>query len=761
METFTVVSETKFYFRKEMKEMEKDERKVVYGIRGKLVSAVAMLLVACIMVVSSTYAWFTLSTAPEVTGISTAVGANGALEMLLLTKDADGHWVYNTGTVESGDDSNTYWGNLVDLGPDHTVNYGVSNITLYPSELNGSTINATSPLKTPSYGADGRVSGVNANTMYGIYKTAAGSESKAFYEAGANDYGFRAIGVASGLTPRQLEYREAVSNISTLMSQARQKASESLSANGTDLAGIAVKKALNAGTFTKAEVESIGKMINTLKASLGDINNAYRQAILAFGASSIVYDAIVGTSTDAQVIANATTVSDGFYNACKTAVEGNTDIVGVLTVVEGYLQPHGVTLPSEITDGIAAYQATYADVNEADVKFNGGTLDGTTYTAVISEGKDEYAYTDFDDSLLALVDIENIYMNEYKVSETDKNTLINSALSGIRVSMPTGSGVYADIADQCGDYQVDIKIDTSSYGVGVDVQMNAKMATDTTVNPVYIKDTYDTVNNKLPASGDTAMPLTEFYGYVIDLAFKTNADSSDLRLQQLPTDRIYNDNNNAETMGHGSSMTFQTVDNSFSTDQMKALMENIRIVFFNTDNGSIYATAKLNMAEGNTITNADGVTAYMYTYQTVDAYQLKTTTEGEGGVTTTTTTIYFKEETTDENDAPVVKYYSDYSKAADKVVELTPDQISALEAVKVDVPVENNKIVSLDQNQEKHVSALVYLDGTTIDNGDVAATANKSMTGTVNFQFTSSATLVPMEYGNLHTPGESSDNSGN
>ena len=57
----------------------------VKSIRKKLMAAVAMLLVACIMVVSSSYAWFTLSTAPEVTGIQTSVGANGNLEIALAT----------------------------------------------------------------------------------------------------------------------------------------------------------------------------------------------------------------------------------------------------------------------------------------------------------------------------------------------------------------------------------------------------------------------------------------------------------------------------------------------------------------------------------------------------------------------------------------------------------------------------------------------------------------------------------------------------
>ena len=59
------------------------------GHKKKLTAAVAMLLVSAIMVVSSTYAWFTLSTAPEVTGITTTVGANGNLEIALSPENGD------------------------------------------------------------------------------------------------------------------------------------------------------------------------------------------------------------------------------------------------------------------------------------------------------------------------------------------------------------------------------------------------------------------------------------------------------------------------------------------------------------------------------------------------------------------------------------------------------------------------------------------------------------------------------------------------
>ena len=56
-------------------------------LKSKLMAAVSMLLVSAIMVSVTTYAWFILSTAPEVKGMSTTVGSNGALEMALLNTE--------------------------------------------------------------------------------------------------------------------------------------------------------------------------------------------------------------------------------------------------------------------------------------------------------------------------------------------------------------------------------------------------------------------------------------------------------------------------------------------------------------------------------------------------------------------------------------------------------------------------------------------------------------------------------------------------
>ena len=56
------------------------KKNVKTSIRNRLVAAISMLLIASIMLVTSTYAWFTLSTAPEVKGINNSVAGNGSLE---------------------------------------------------------------------------------------------------------------------------------------------------------------------------------------------------------------------------------------------------------------------------------------------------------------------------------------------------------------------------------------------------------------------------------------------------------------------------------------------------------------------------------------------------------------------------------------------------------------------------------------------------------------------------------------------------------
>ena len=140
------------------------------GIKAKLMAATSLLLVSAILLSLTTYAWFILSTAPEVTEMQTTAGANGSLEIALQTgESANGilDRVGSSSAVSSLKEANSTWGNVVDLSDD---TYGLQGLSLLPARLNmnadGRTVRKSSPLKMPLFGQDGRISELaNLNSM--------------------------------------------------------------------------------------------------------------------------------------------------------------------------------------------------------------------------------------------------------------------------------------------------------------------------------------------------------------------------------------------------------------------------------------------------------------------------------------------------------------------------------------------------------------------------------------------------------------------
>lgn len=717
--------------------MQTQETKQTYGIKGKLISAVAMLLVAIIMVVSSTYAWFTLSTAPEVTGISTAVGANGALEMLLLTQDENGQWVYNETIYEEGD-KNTYWGNLVDV----SSGYGLDNIVLYPSKLAASGNDMLSSiLQFPTYGPDGRVSALSP-AVTGIYEKI--DDKSAFYPD--NGYGVRAVGASSGKTERQLAYRYALSVAGTQMSVAKTEAAEALQTNGADLADIAVRRANGQDEYTKADVANLIDMTGILRNDVVPaIEEAYKQYIIAFAASNAI-----GTAPEGQEAAY-----ESFYvNVENWFKENDADSTKENTIYTFADQTKGfaaetnlgitISLPDQVKTGIAALKDTRDNVVAADTALQ--NLYDTKTDA------DEIGWTEFSAALLKLVNIDELTVCGISVSgiREDTNAFVNKVAAamgttGIVLAMPTGGGVFADVADQCGDYDASITIEELKYGQMVIDGVPARMETESTVKPSYLNVVKGGVSGKEPAStGGANMPISEFYGYIIDLAFRTNAAESDLLLQTAPKDRIYSENTENElTWGKGSTMTFKSTTPDFSDAQVKALMKHIKIVFFtpaktSEESNTILAYAKLDV-DGSVTNVTTGVTANIYLYEKLSAVKC-TIPATDGGAPVT----IYKVGDTYYTDETCMTTYT----LADGVVPTEGESIDVERFIKDQA---DAVIKGLTQNYKENISVLVYLDGETITNGDVAATMSKSMTGSMNLQFASSATLVPMDYAQYQT----------
>lgn len=632
--------------------------KQLESIKKKLSAATAMLLVASTMMVSSTYAWFTLSTAPEVTGISTTVGANGNLEIALANAGGDATLVTSAAgdsmAIKAATAANLTWGNLVDLAD---PSYGLDKIVLLPAAINdgvvaGLTVNTDSPLQTPVYGADGRVNELKANTTTALYNGTGWTTSPS--------YGVRAIGALSGQSETTVAFREARAQLSQKAANAKNAATNAMVANGDALGNIIVKKALNDGaTFTSADVTTLKNMIAGLDTALGHIGEALKYAALGRAASAEFADATIYDAVKAEIAKTDSTTE----SVLKVFFGGAIDTANTSDVL------------------IAAYNkyvATVSAVSSASTKIN--ALSG-----------DNISWEDLSPALSSLVDYTNVKVNGEPVSALKDNigSLVNSVLtSGVKVQMPSGSGVISDIADLAGDYSAGIKLRNLQYGdIKVD-ELPATMNTASTVKPDHLSNNSQYILNKgaMTEGGSTeasgTQSFTDTYGYIIDLFFRTNVSGSNLLLQTEAVDRIYSDSTEGATMGHGSTMVFTSANTAvFSETQMRQLMECIKIVFMDK-NGQILANGKLEVS-GENETDAVGeaqLTGKVFLYGPTGAKL-----EGENAVLT-----------------------------------------------------------KLTQNEGKMVSVMVYLDGNMVDN-TMVANAQTSMTGVLNLQFASSEKLVPME----------------
>ena len=649
-------------------------------LKTKLVAAISMLLVSSLMMVTSTYAWFTLSTAPEVTGITTAVGANGNLEMALLNpllQDTDkalksgwGDAIVST-TADSMDsaskllsEANITWGNLVDLRDNNT--YGLNNIVLYPSQLatekdaDENMLVKTNPLSRPVFGADGRIAELKADTLTASFISGTFSNENAL--------GVRAIGTASSMTARELAHRTALSSAASASTAAKSVASATLKANGNVLAGMAITYVGDQNaTFTYDQV-------NTLKTIIQALASAHESIELSMRWYLVAHNIAPGT------------VNDSTYLAIQNKIMDEKTSLATIIADDTIVKPEN-------------FSTTYDKLQTSQGKVSTALSQLTT----LLTGKDQsstFTWSNFSDALNAVMDYNKMKLNNLPMDEVKKqedgvyvnaSTIVTAmGREGLQLQMPTGSGVFADIADFCGTYTAGIIFPNGTTVMGVGIGgVEATMVTNDPVNPTYLAD-MRAKTNAFKAEADAGVStksITDFYGYIVDLGFRTNASGSNLLLQADAIDRIYGeDGQNSDTMGHGSTMTFTATD-QFGVPKVQSLMSSLRIIFFDTETRAIIAQARLN----------------------------PDTADIEGNAVTMKMAMW------DSSSQP-----AKFKEGADA-----------------------NVITELKQNEAKAISVLVYLDGENVKNADVATSGSQSMVGTMNLQFASSAELVPMEYADL------------
>lgn len=674
------------------------------GIRNKLMASVSMVLVAAIMMVSSTYAWFTLSTAPEVKGITTNVGANGNLEIALLNAASYASAEDDLGILSKvGDsmdiaqslaDANATWGNLIDLSH---PSYGLDSIVLNPAVLNitegadGAADTVTgSLLMAPSYGSDGRVISVNKGTVNGVFNGAS-------FMYGDSTNGVRAIGLSSGITQRITAYNNARAAILTYSNSAKQLASNTLRAYGETLSGIMMNY-INVGdtaTITEAEVTALKNLVNDLKAANTAAGDAIKSVVLAASLGKGNGDNI----TDDQVAKLQADINGLSVSDLRTTGSGATSGVNLV-------KPDGINTVIGIWEGINTSLTSAAGVLPASGDTNYVTIK-TAVDALVNPDKMVVGGVE-----VSKIDDAQAGTNGY-LSKADAISAILSYFTQngrVDMVMKDGSGVYAELAELVGNYTASgLTIDVSIDGMnvpGVPIAMSTEVTDPNQVGALSVGDVPDADVGENTVIADT-------YGYAIDFGFRTNAAGSNLMLQTKAAQRVYGESEYLATQGGGSYLEFRSANtDTFSVAEIRALMSAIRVVFVD-DTGSVLGVAAADITSN---TEADGTVTY------TGGTELSPTAGGKDGGLQATLALY------------------NYT-------------ITALEGegakLTLGKKLTDNTLTALTQNVAKKVSAIVYLDGDLVDN-TMVANAQTSMTGALNLQFSSDATLVPMDNSALY-----------
>ena len=172
----------------ETKKRIEDYRAAIPEMKEKVIVTVFSLLIAAAVTITATYAWITISRAPEVSSIATTMASNGNLEIALSndmgTEPNEFDVDEKSSKANDINSTNLQWGNLINLGD--ASFYGISNLALRPATLNEESL-LNNPLKGAAYGSDGRVTELDSR-----YTFAKWSKNDKLFKADKT-YGVRAI----------------------------------------------------------------------------------------------------------------------------------------------------------------------------------------------------------------------------------------------------------------------------------------------------------------------------------------------------------------------------------------------------------------------------------------------------------------------------------------------------------------------------------------------------------------------------------------
>ena len=695
-------------------------------VKAKLMSAVALLLVSAILLSTSTYAWFVLSTAPEVSEMKTTAGANGALAIALQSTDAtSGQRVEEiTNRVgDSGSDAaNTTWGGLVDL----TENYGLEKISLSPARLNADTktsmVQKGTPLSIPQFGADGRVSTL---TPMGTVYYDAGRDS---FVEGTN-YGVNIVGKRDTLNgagasitrtmDRQWLINTSTAKINTMRAEMQASLGQAVTDNSKGIVNI-MKRFFGSPRFEEGDLTTIQSLADAFQGLMADAESALRYALLACCAADTVN---YPTDEKGQAALSAVYAK---YDKLPLKADAGAD---------GKVPDSILKLAQENQEKLsnsAALKAAYAAIEAAARSVYEAEKQIKNAQSYLNQAQDTQDNSALVSACTSMFNVTEMYVGlkgeQMYLASTAEARKIFGANKLMELYALKGSGLFHTMATVLGDYTAyieDITVTDNTYEdengneiterveTMYSIDLHATVAStytgfDPDVNVGCLQSVYETTR-PLHVEGTVTYTMEvstrlNAYGYAVGLAFRSSAGGN-LLLQQEAANRMTGETSDSaegrlpetgNVQGAGSTMSFTMADD-MTEAQARALVQKVYVVFL-ADNGYI---------QGVAAADADSISVISHR----NADTLKDTFE-------VTATLVMCGYTLDEATGGLIK-------GTAKAIQ---------------------DIVSLPADKTVWLTALVYLDGDAVTGGEVSADTTQSLFGSINLQFCSDQKLTGMPY---------------
>lgn len=485
------------------------------GLRERIIAVALLLVISIGMMATASYAWLTISTNPEVRGVSTTVTANGNLEIALVSPGGSRPGESNVGDsfASPGQNilaSNITWGNLINLSD---PSYGLGNIVLRPALLGDTNNLLNQPLKGADYGEDGRVElYYNEDFQFTNWVQNQGGEGYFMYNE-VPQYGVRAISTVKYTYVNNDHYQYV-----QLLRAAT---------NARDAVKTNYDKMLGNKTYIDALAALIGYyMTDKLNSSDTNVN----KQIEAVYNLMMEFEGTVASFQDALVALANVQVFNHYGSKNYTPYTYTWDTLSNASAAD--LKANGVELTS-----LSAYRTIRNTIDSVLYGTNPDADDsiGDLYARVKKDSSASVPLSELLPHINKLVDIgscEIVLKNGtvYKVSSIGRSAALE-LLGQKGVNAKITKGVLKDFETLSGCRMLATNVTVKATYIFT-VSMTADTITTNAVEPyTFDKDVQRTEQVAAGNKGDYTAVAEDTYGMALDFWVRTNASSSYLVLE--------------------------------------------------------------------------------------------------------------------------------------------------------------------------------------------------------------------------------------